>query len=128
MRAIILSLSLGLAGLLLAAPAAAQIKNPFASGLAFTQADVDAILAATKPFFAEGPPEVGAEQSWSNPESGLSGTARYEGQNEMNDRPCRQINHLVLNEKNKRTYEFRIDRCRSDAGDWEIVAGAWMVN
>ncbi len=110
------------------APAQAQVKSPFASGLSFTQADVDAILAATKPFFAKWPPEVGAEQSWSNPASGLSGSARYEGKNQMNDRPCRQIRHIVLNEKTKKTYEFRIDHCQDEAGDWVVVAGAWMVN
>ncbi len=120
--AVLFSLVIALA----AAPAQAQVKSPFASGLSFSQADVDAILAATKPFFAEWPPEVGAEQSWSNAESGLSGSARYEGENEMNDRPCRQIRHIVLNEKTKRTYEFRIDRCKNDAGDWVVVAGAWM--
>lgn len=114
--------------LLIAAPAAAQVKSPFASGLNFTQADIDAILAATKPFFADAPAEVGAQRGWNNPASGLSGTARYEGENEMNDSPCRKIHHLVRNEKTNRVYEFRIDRCQAADGSWQIVAGAWMAS
>ncbi len=113
---------------LVAAPATAQVKSPFASGLTFTQADIDAILAATKPFFEVEPAEIGAQRSWNNPASQLSGTARYEGENEMNDRPCRKIHHLVRNERTDRVYEFRIDRCRAADGSWQVVAGAWMAS
>lgn len=113
---------------LVAAPATAQVKSPFASGLNFTQADIDAILAATKPFFQAEPVEVGIQRSWNNPASQLSGTARYEGENQMNDRPCRQIHHLVRNEKTNRVYEFRIDRCLAADGSWQISAGAWTAS
>ncbi len=108
-------------------PAAAQVKSPFASGIAFTEADVGAILAATQPFFESDPPELGTQRSWNNPESGLSGTARYEGQNEANGRPCRQIHHIILNQKTDKTYEFRVDRCKADDGTWQMVASAWMA-
>ncbi len=125
MRSLLTSLVLVI---LLAAPAAAQVKSPFASGLNFTQADINAILAATKPFFQPDPPEVGIQRSWNNPESGLSGTARYEGENDLNDRPCRQIHHLIRNEKNNRVYEFRIERCQATDGSWQITASAWMAS
>lgn len=84
----------------------------------FNDDDWSALKAATKELLDGGAP--GAEQVWSNPETGASGVVRVGSYKEENGMQCRwtEFNSVLGDEKSRQNYYFL---CLNDEGKWKVA-------
>lgn len=106
----------------LAAPAGAQI-NPFGptSGDNLTADDRRLAEEASRKVYQAQAPSIGTTQSWSNSASGNSGTITLVKIHDYRGMPCRTLEHRVRINERTEPAVFRIDRCRTQAGEWKIL-------
>lgn len=106
----------------LAAPPV-HAANPF-RGSAFQMDPSDWALldAAARKLYLEDRVEVGAAETWENPETGNSGTVTLIGEHEHEGMPCRRLQHDIALARVRDPYQFMVDRCRTADGEWKILA------
>ncbi|WP_237218032.1 hypothetical protein [Ruegeria lacuscaerulensis] len=79
--------------------------------------DFKVVNATADAMLESGRPQVGAEQSWSNPESGSKGTIRVQGVRDN----CVQLQHFIQPDGTDQTREVGTQRCRSADGKWILT-------
>lgn len=115
-------MSLAIAALVMTAPPA-HAANPL-RGSAFQLVESDRILldAAARKLYAREDVELGAVENWKNPETGNGGTVTLIQIHEHAGMPCRLLQHEIVLARVKDPYRFRVDRCRTEEGEWKILA------
>jgi surface antigen len=105
-----------------AAGALAQV-NPFGPYSAdhLTADDRRLAEAASREVVQASAPRVGEARSWSNSASGNSGTITLVEIHDYQGMPCRTLQHSVQLKERAEPVVFRIDRCRTQAGEWKIL-------
>jgi surface antigen len=105
----------------LVAPAGAQI-NPFGPYSADNLNAEDRRLAedAARKIYKTNAP-IGAEQSWSNSDTGNSGTITLIRVHEYQGMPCRTLEQRVEMKGRNEPIVFHTDRCMTPAGEWKLL-------
>lgn len=120
---VIKRLLLGALGLVAAAavtPAAAQV-SPLGPG-AFNVPNSDLPLAgAAEAKLYDTAVKVGAVETWTNPDTGDSGSVTLISTYERDGMGCRRIAHVIKLRGVKPEREFVISRCRAADGSWKIA-------
>jgi hypothetical protein len=99
--------------------AEAQI-NPFRrSGFELTQADIDLMTSAGKKLLPDTGAAVGTVETWSNPESGTTGTVQLVGNFEHKNLPCQRLQYDIKIAKVSDPFRYIIDRCQIASGEWK---------
>jgi len=99
--------------------AQAQI-NPFArSGFELSQADIDLLIAAAKKLYPETGAAVGTVETWSNPQSGNTGSVQLVDNFTYKGLPCQRLQHDIKITTTADPFRFVIDRCRISSGEWK---------
>jgi len=100
----------------------AEAINPFGrSDFELSDSDVKLLTETTRPFFENDSIPIGTVSSWSNPETGNSGTAALVERFEQNGMPCRRIQHDIKLRTVADPYRFVVDRCRVADGTWKLL-------
>ena len=103
------------------APSALAL-NPFEkSTFDLDQSDLEAIQAATQPYFDDDTVAPGTVREWSNAETGNSGTATLLERFEHDGMPCRRIQHDITIEDVADKFRYIIDRCQVADGSWKLL-------
>ena len=87
--------------------------------LALTSADIELLTAAANRVYEAG--QIGANEVWSNPESGNSGTVELLETFEREDLPCRRVEHLVNIARDAVPKRVMLASCRVPDGRWLLV-------
>jgi len=100
----------------------ARAVDPFGrSGFELTNSDVTLLAETTRPLFEDDTIPIGTVKSWTNAESGNSGTATLVDRFEQKGMPCRRIQHDIKLKKVADPFRFIIDRCRVADGSWKML-------
>lgn len=100
----------------------AEAINPFGrSDFELSDSDVKMLTETTRPFLEDDSIPIGTVNSWSNPETGNSGTAALIERFEQNGMPCRRIQHDIKLRTVADPYRFVVDRCRVADGTWKLL-------
>lgn len=108
--------TLALALTLFAGAASGQF-NPLRQ-LQLTDQDIEMLTAAANRAYETG--ETGVAESWSNPESGNSGSATIIERFERDGLPCRQVEHVIKIVRDAVPKRLVLATCRKD-GRWLMV-------
>lgn len=102
---------------------AAYGANPFrGSGFQLDERDLPLLDVAARKLYLAEHVEVGAVESWTNPETGNRGTVTLIEIHEYEGLPCRRLQHDVELKRARDPYRFTVDRCRTRDGEWKILA------
>jgi surface antigen len=120
MRGVLIGLS---STLLLVGAASAQLINPFGRQSIdnVTAEDRRMAEAASARIYTLPSPQIGTSESWKNDASGNRGTVTLVRFREYQGLPCRTLRHDVYVRARNQRFEFVIDRCRTDDGQWKIL-------
>ena len=104
-----------LAAAALTAPAFGQLG----STIDLRDSDIQMAKAAAAKLYENLDTPVGASESWSNPQTGASGTVTLIARMEQNDMQCRRLQHVIKVKSQGDPYNFMFDRC--------LVGGEWKT-
>jgi len=107
--------------LLLALPAAAQLGSFTKSGLELTPEDWQMIESAASKLYQTDTPQVGSVETWSNAQSGNSGTIELSKTGSYQGMPCRTLEHEIKVKDVADPYRFSVDRCKTADGSWKAL-------
>jgi surface antigen len=113
-------ISTALTLLLLGAPATAQLGSFTKSGLELTTEDWQMLEAAAAKLYLPDEAQVGAVESWSNVESGNSGSIQLLQTGAYQGMPCRKLQHQIEVRNVADPYRFIVDRCKTPDGSWKV--------
>jgi surface antigen len=105
------------------AVALAHAANPL-RGSSFQLGEGDRALleTAARNLYTRDGIEVGATEKWENPQTGNSGTVTLIRKHAHQGMPCRLLQHDIVLTRTRDPYRFRVDRCRTENGEWKILA------
>jgi len=99
--------------------AIAQV-NPFGrSGVELTAEDLQMLKSAGSKLYEGETAEVGTVESWSNPQSGNSGTIKLIDLTEYKGMPCRRLQHDIAIKNVADPFRYVVDRCQTPSGEWK---------
>ena len=101
----------------LAPPAGAQVINPFSKdGLALNDEDDALMRDAIRSVLESG--KADTAKSWSNPKTGISGTATLLCVFDKAGAPCGEVEHVLTEPRGNR---YVLPFCRMPDGKWKIA-------
>ena len=119
-RIVVVALAIIVAGLP-SPPARAQF-NPFTrAGFDLSQEDIAMLEAAAEKLYLDESVAVGSRESWSNPQSGNSGTVALVGTFEHQGLPCRRLQHDIKVKDVQDSFRYIFDRCKTAGGEWKLL-------
>ena len=97
--------------------------DPFrGSGFVLGESDLALVKTAAGKLYMTDDVEVGAVEEWANPETGSHGTVKLTRKHEYKGLPCRELQHEIELKGTNSPYRFALDRCKTDEGEWKILA------
>ena len=106
-------------GLLWTQTAEAQV-NPFGDSLDLKDSDVALLQAAASTLFQDDHARIGQTETWSNPETGNSGTVSLLQLFEHAGMPCRRLRHHIKQRGHADQITYQFARCRTSDGSWKL--------
>lgn len=86
------------------------------------ESDLALLKAAAEILYMTDDAEIGAAEAWNNPETGNHGTVKLIRKHEYKGMPCRELQHDIELKRSANPHRFTLDRCRTDDGEWKILA------
>lgn len=111
------AVALAVASMLLAGAASGQM-NPLRQ-LELTAGDIELVGATADRLYQAG--EIGVAASWTNPESGNSGSVQILEIFEREGLPCRRVEHIIKIAKDPAPKRLVLASCRVPDGRWLLV-------
>ena len=108
--------------LLFALPVGHAAAKPLGVILAKTglkPADIEMMTAAAVGLYETATPKVGSKAEWTNAETGARGTVELVGKRDN----CVELLHYFRPVNATRTQQYRVGRCKTANGTWEMTAG-----
>lgn len=97
--------------------------DPFrGSGFQLDESDLPLLDMAASKLYLSDTVEVGTVEEWANPKSGNHGTVELTRKHEYKGLPCRSLQHHIELQRVHDPYRFTVDRCRTNEGEWKILA------
>lgn len=117
LRGIVVAALVMAAGAGLPPLAGAQVINPFSRDSLELDTEDDALMRdAIRSVLESGKP--GTAKSWTNPKTGISGTATLLRVFDKGGAPCGEVEHVFAESKGKR---YVLPFCRVPDGKWKIA-------
>ncbi len=108
--------------IVIAAASISHAINPFGrAGFELSESDVDLLKAAARKLYLTETVEVGAVETWNNPESGNYGTVTLTLKHAYKGLPCRRLQHDIQVKTVEDPFRYIIDRCKVPDGSWKIL-------
>ena len=98
----------------------AQTKALTKGALYLTTEDWSLVDQATSKLFSVEQPKIGTVETWSNPESGNSGSVTLIMLGERDGMTCRRLQHDVKVKKSADPFSYTIDSCKTADGTWRV--------
>ena len=105
----------------LAVPAQAQLSPFKRSGFELSQGDLEILGAAAQKLYLDESVPVGTVETWSNPDSGNTGSVQLIGTFEHQGLPCRRLQHDIKIKDVADPFRYIFDRCKTSSGEWKLL-------
>jgi surface antigen len=106
---------------LFAVPALAQL-NPFTrAGFDLTEQDVVLLQESSEKLYIDESVPVGTVETWSNADSGNTGSVQLVGAFEHKGLPCRRLQHDIKIKNVADPFRYIVDRCKIPSGEWKTL-------
>ena len=86
----------------------------------FSDRDIELMEQAAKPLYEDSIRQIGDRESWSNEDSGNSGTVTLQQQGKKDGLFCKGVRHEVHVGKRGRDVELDVVRCLHEDGTWKL--------
>lgn len=88
---------------------------------ALPKSDVPLMMAAAEKLYKPDNIKVGTVESWSNAETGDSGSVKLVHLHAYKGLPCRRLEHTIRLKGETDPLSYVVDRCKAADGSWKLL-------